>query len=137
MEKDKTSYSLEEMQAAFLAGLCDGEACYSIERRRVRNKKGLIKEYFYPSVRLAMKSQQTIKTARKMTGFGKVYEQKHGMWLLYLYGDEAKVFFKRVKPYMVTKKAEAEMVLEFIENGNRENGREYFEKVRELKRIPQ
>ncbi|USK78948.1 hypothetical protein LHV56_19135 [Peribacillus frigoritolerans] len=89
----------------YLAGLMDGEGCISLERRTYKKKS-----YYYPSIRLAMKSKVTITTLFERHG-GKLYGHRNGMWLWYSYGEHARNTLENIAPFMIEKKDEAEKLL--------------------------
>lgn len=116
------------LEDSYLAGMLDGDGCFLVERRKYKKTS-----YYYPSIKLGLKSRKTIETIAERYDIEKVYSSKNGMFMLVFYGEKAKEILERVMPYLITKKNQAIVLKDFFENSSFVNQRFYYEKMKELK----
>lgn len=119
-----------ETQKAYIAGIIDGEGCISV--RCCEGRKRKTSRYYYSSVSVEMASKEIIDFIQELYE-GKIYHRKSRnrtgvtdmtMWTWRLNGKEAANFLKTIYPFLVQKKKEAEVLIDFSETimNNRKEG---------------
>ncbi|NMC77028.1 MAG: hypothetical protein GYA60_07035 [Candidatus Methanofastidiosa archaeon] len=103
---------MTETQKAYLAGIIDGEGCIGIFAGKSNGSASLI-------VRIGMCSYETISTIAKWIGCPVLKEKKRReyqqLWLIQLTFQQAEDVLKAVLPYLITKKEQAQLALDFRE----------------------
>ena len=104
---------------AYFAGVMDGEGCIAIRRTKARPKVGLSTRY---SVSVTVGNTNRELIARLACAFdaGSVTyryptRRKRGCYLWALSSHPARVVLEALMPYLVVKRAQAKLVLEFID----------------------
>lgn len=114
--------NLTDCQVAWLAGLMDGEGCFWI-RRNIVNNNGWKTLRYEVGVKLTMCHEETVRKVRALVGYGHFSEikKKEGArastaytWLT-LGANTCGNFIRAVRPYSVTKAAEMDVVLRFLD----------------------
>ncbi len=147
-----------EVALAYCAGLIDGEGCISISRTDQKKKSTNGQEYYSKGFRLFL--NMTLNDSRKPLDFlvgilgGKIYKHnrktKNGgdLFSWYCDGNRALKAIKKIKDYLIIKKKEALLGIEFQNHINRNKvntyrfGREYlyderkvmYDKMKEMKK---
>jgi hypothetical protein len=113
--------SLTPIQLAWLAGITDGEGCIHIHKTKANPKKGEITTKYCLRLRIAMTSRETIKHIQTIVGFGNFYTRKpqkktyRTQYAWEASSLQASAFLMMILPYMVTKKEEAQLGIEYME----------------------
>lgn len=114
---------LSSEQLAYIAGIVDGEGYISVVRRNCKNTKcGL---FYYAQLVVVNTSEELIDWLWTTTNLGSVHlqrkknkEHKHAFrWTLTTKGAESLV--RLIVPYLVCKKKQALLLLEFCQNNKR------------------
>jgi hypothetical protein len=109
---------LSDTEAAYLAGLLDGEGCIILARESVPNKtQGGIRYGYKLNITITNTSSQMIEWLHQTIG-GKVFTYAHipGWRTKYdwrIYGDEAREILRELRPYLTVKREQAEIALEY------------------------
>jgi hypothetical protein len=113
----ETMHKILDTDAAWLAGLIDGEGCISVVRQ-VRPDRPSVR--YWIQLRLQMTHFPTLERVQELTGIGKVHPRKSHVpeigkqpWYWNVASREAADVLKAVLPYLVTKRIEAELAMEF------------------------
>ena len=116
-----------QMQAAlwpYLAGLIDGEGSFVIQKTEVekiasssRSKTAKYLAYFC----IGMVDREPLDLIQKTIGAGKVYEERvpnrRSIWRIRFAGRlKLMPFMEKLLPYLIVKKRQAEVVLDFCKN---------------------
>lgn len=116
-------HNLSNEQKAYLAGLIDGEGCISVTLDSYKVKGKWI--HFSRKVYISNTNLELLKKVQKITGIGTISlstkSQKnklyHNNWKsVYnwaIYGKGIKIFLPEILPYLIAKKRQAELLLEF------------------------
>jgi len=109
---------------AYLAGLIDGEGSFTIQKIAVekiaKSSKSVSPKYLgYFSI--GMLDKEPIDLIQASIGKGKVYEERvperRSIWRIRFGGRETLIpFIKQLLPYLIVKKKQAKLLLEFSEN---------------------
>jgi len=107
---------MKETDKAWTAGIIDGEGCIGV----YKNNKGFCKT-FNCHLNVANTNVLMLNQLKEFWG-GKIYPDRHRLkygwkecWVWQLNkGKEISRFLKNILPYLVVKKEQAEMMLEFI-----------------------
>ena len=108
----------EKREWAWLAGIIDGEGCVSVKRRRDKKTGSL---HYDLRLIVQMTHEPTIKNIKRITSVGRISTrswQKPEWRLVYTWecGDRTAVSVLRCcLPYLVTKRAQAILGMEFAE----------------------
>lgn len=114
--------NLTDTEAAYIAGLIDGEGCvgvYVITRSRRE-----ISPQFTIFMSVAMTDEKTVKWLHKVIGFGSVHVYKNSKrdpekykpaWIYKVATRQAAQLLARIIPFMITKREQAELLVEIIE----------------------
>lgn len=131
---------MREVEAAYIAGLFDGEGCVHIEKspRLPFSPRYIVK------VQIGMKSNRTLTKVKKLTRLGKIYKGKDKeTWTLS--GESAVEFLNIIRPFAVTKLEQIDLALEFSKLPKGPRGKRtseevlaerdnYYHKLKQLKR---
>lgn len=124
----------QAVQWAYLAGLIDGEGSFIIQKTSVEkiSKTSRSKTPKYLACFcIGMVDKAPLDLIRDTIGMGKVYEERvperRSIWRIRFAGRLTLIpFIKQLLPYLIVKKPQAELVLEFCENwetpGKKEHG---------------
>jgi hypothetical protein len=110
---------LSETQAAYLAGLLDGEGCFTFLRQGV-GKGHSRAATVYPQVILSMTHEPTVAWVAELLGY-RYYDRSGGKrgprwniaYRFAIYGRKAQELCKALMPYLITKRVHAEVLLAF------------------------
>ena len=114
-------HKIKKTDIAWLAGILDGEGCIWIHKSPPNPKKGEISTKYYLSVRISMAHKKTIFHIQKILKFGnsikrrklKLHYQTQYAWEVA--SLQALAFLKLIYPYLVTKRKEAKIGMEFCQ----------------------
>ena len=102
---------------AWIAGFFDGEGCINIGRQFPGNRAT---PRFILNVRVSNTAQPSVEVFQKVFG-GRVYRLARKSWhsicfQWYIYGEAAAQFLRIIYPYLVVKREQAELALEFYDS---------------------
>ncbi len=136
-----------ELIIAYLAGIIDGEGTIRITEGKVKGKNW--KNIYNCSIRVGMTEPEPLLLLYEVFGGALNIEKRTGnsrdIYRWAATGNKiAPPIIKRLLPYLIVKKEQAETVLEFVENFKLFNGKNtpdeeyekrvyYFKKLKELK----
>lgn len=107
--------SLSDWRLAYIAGIIDGEGCISLSKEK---KTG----YFIPSVFVGMCDAMCINLLHVYTGLGSLSHRaasqggKKPVYIWQVRGRlEIYLLLKALRPYLVVKRKQADVMLEFVE----------------------
>lgn len=112
-------HQITDTQAAWLAGIIDGEGCIAV-MRQVRADRPSVR--YWITLRISMVHYPTLENIQQITGLSKVHARKGSKprqpnerqpWYWNVASREAAAVLTRVLPFLVTKRIEAELTLEF------------------------
>lgn len=140
-EDYKKDISGDVYNLPYAAGLLDGEGCISITGYNQKKRKG-----YHLLVSIANTNKECLKKVQHDVKLGKIYShrKKEGckqVHILHFTQKESLDFLQKVCPFLIIKKKEAELAIEFqrkkIDKGTGYNNIEwqfdFFRKFRELK----
>lgn len=119
---------MKQTDLAWAAGLIDGEGCITIARRRPSKSSRTKSTYYLPVLRVAMCHRPTLQKLCDMFELGTVHgnpASKHGHTQSYAWMIQARPVGEVVSailPFLVTKKKEAEILMQFIRLGTGKKG---------------
>lgn len=103
---------LTEAELGYLAGLVDSEGCINIKCTR--------KRYYTLQIVVAQGNEHLLTYWQKRTGLGHIYAMKkektgnkNQSWQWYLNQEDATTLLYLILPYLILKKEEAKVALEF------------------------
>ena len=105
---------MKKTEIAYLAGLIDGEACVSLEKKSKRHN-GL-----RPVIEIAMTCEKTIKYIHSITKRGTVRPKKVSrkhykpVWRWSVRYNDARFIASMVLPFLITKKFEATNLISHV-----------------------
>lgn len=105
--------SMSQTEAAYVAGLLDGEGCFSVFQKK-DGAVGL-------SLSLYMTNREVMDAVKKYTGTTcnilpiKGRENRKDQWLWKPSLSEAKVLVEQILPYLIVKRRNAELFIELLE----------------------
>jgi len=110
--------ALSKVDAAWLAGLIDGEGCFHIGRRKSRPPQRKNPSYRF-CLLVTMGCEQTVRRVHKLVGRGSVHERpakprSNPAWSWICDGPQAKPIVQQILPFLRTKLEEAEIGLHFL-----------------------
>ena len=124
MERNKFYMNLTVTDAAYIAGLFDGEGCVTCKKKPTKRKdrKNKVYDQWYIRCELAMTDKMTVEWLHKTLGFGWCKEKKYNNKPKYkkqrrwacCYRD-ALVFAKIVWPYAQVKLHKLEQIIDHYE----------------------
>lgn len=110
-----TVEGLPDWKLAYIAGIIDGEGCISLSKEK---KTG----YFIPSIFVGMCDSMCINILHMYTGLGSLSHRAPSHWgnkHVYIWQVrnrlEIYLLLKAVHPYLITKRKQADVLLEFVE----------------------
>lgn len=112
---------MTDVEAAYLAGMFDGEGCISINFRSPNSIMREVNTQLSIQVKIAMTHKETIDYIESITGCGRVsYIRKKNpnhkdQWLWAPQLRDAREIIERCHPYMVTKRRNAEIFMELMD----------------------
>lgn len=111
--------SKNDAQYAWAAGLIDGEGCIHIRCDKAHNKTKHRTDSYSLMLKVSMCHEETVRRLQDIFGRGSVRvsnvasARRSQAWSWYCMGREAVAVLRLLRPFMVTKKAEAEVASEF------------------------
>lgn len=138
-------------QLAWLAGLIDGEGCISLTRRSPQRKNRCVSPSYRLILKVSMCHLETVRRCREITGLGSLHMQdaqkQHytSAFTWFCNATDAELVIEAVLPWLVTKREEALVALDFLRLPQAKRGStgvdaeleqrrsEYWEKLRSLK----
>lgn len=142
-------------QLAWLAGLIDGEGCISLTRRSPQRKNRCVSPNYRLILKVSMCHLATVRRCREITGLGTLQMQEAqkqhytSAFTWFCNATDAELVIEAVLPWLVTKREEALVALDFLRlpqakrggaNGSsavdaelEQRRSEYWEKLRSLK----
>lgn len=142
-------------QLAWLAGLIDGEGCISLTRRSPQRKHRCVSPSYRLILKVSMCHLDTVRRCREITGLGTLHMQDaqkahySSAYTWFCNATDAELVIEAVLPWLVTKREEALVALDFLRlpqakrggaNGSsvvdaelEQRRSEYWEKLRSLK----
>tara|TARA_R100000664_G_scaffold12562_1_gene20151 strand:+ start:1543 stop:2001 length:459 start_codon:yes stop_codon:yes gene_type:complete len=118
---------MRETDFAWVAGLIDGEGCLRIHKRKPTKNRGY--NYNYQArVSVKMTHLPTIERLREIFPFGCVVKEHPGKlnkrvaWRWEVTTSNAEKVLRSVRSYLVTKKEEADKLLEYISYEKEKSG---------------
>jgi hypothetical protein len=140
---------IPERDVVYFSGVLDSEG--SIFIKKSKTKKSVIHSL---ELEIVMTHKPTIERLHNMFGIGSMRAVKRNKakhhkqaWKVVFSANQAETILNVVLPYMITKKEEAELALEFVELKRSRVGRSglseemielremYYQKMKELKKI--
>ena len=115
---------------AYIAGLVDGEGCIRIKHS---NKQG---NSYYVTMTISLNNAPALEFIKNGFG-GKIYKKERG-FQYYLASGEAIDFLKSILSYLIIKRSEAELAIEFSESYRFMDAitkQNYYTDMRKLKHI--
>jgi hypothetical protein len=122
-----TPLALDSHFAAYLAGIVDGEGCFSISRGTKRVGESIYTSY-RPLLNIVNTHHGVLEEIRQTVGHGGLYRVPHSVlrrreaWQYMVYGRSAQAVTRAIYPYLRIKREQADALLTFIPKPNR-NGR--------------
>lgn len=116
---------LSQTEVAYIAGLLDGEGTVAIFRQRTQNRRGGIWIGYSVHVNIANTNTEMLDWVAQRVG-GKVYQRAKenyqnrpwkAVWYWHLYGHNATSFLRLVQPYVIAKRQQVALALEFLALG--------------------
>src|ERR1700722_20064868 len=104
---------------AYFAGLFDGEGCVAIRRYSPMSKWKSLSPRYTLKVTICMTHEETVLKLKEYFGFGNIHQRKHSnikyktSFAWEASAGDAQMFMERVRPYVITKRAEIELGFEF------------------------
>lgn len=118
---------MEEVKLAYIAGILDGEGSIMIQRHaskafmEQRKKRGCNHPHYAPAIRIGMQDRAPLDLIVEATRIGKVHEEKpyHRRKPMFRWmvrsKNEIKEFLTLVMPYLLVKKEQANLCLQFVD----------------------
>jgi DNA modification methylase len=97
-------YPLAPTDAAWLAGLIDGEGCIQIHRQEKANGWA---PSFQLDLSVGMMTAEAVQRAHAITGLGSCRQQNRGVWDWSVRGQQTATLLRAIYPYLVTKRRQA------------------------------
>lgn len=103
-------------ELAYMAGLIDGEGCLRIAHIGPRKKT------YYPMVCIAMTHRETIEWVAQKWKAGSIKRNNHTatnngawrvQWVVRIHGMRAQLLCRLLLPYLITKRENAQLIIEF------------------------
>lgn len=126
--KNKTILPLTDTEGAYIAGIIDGEGNIALSKKSngVGNKRGVA---FRPYVNVANTNLELIEWLSKTTGLGstvvikRTHENRKTAYRWCLWSQQARQVIMAVFPYLIVKRRQAKLLLEFFEIDKHQYGR--------------
>ena len=106
----KTAAWQTPTELAYMAGFFDGEGYVGISSDKPAWKNGGV--YYRMRVNVTQKDPTVLLSFRKIYG-GTLHKGKDGVWKWYIDGKKGCVFLSDMMPYLIIKKEQAKLALEF------------------------
>lgn len=130
---------------AYLAGLIDGEGSFVIQKtdvEKIAKCSKCVSPKYLPYFCIGMVDKTPLDLIQETIGSGKVYEEcvpdRRSIWRIRFGGRVTLIpFIKNLLPYLIVKKKQAELLLDFCENWTssiNENGKRSRISPQELQR---
>ena len=109
-----------DVEAAWLAGIMDGEGCIYIDRLMPTPANKKKQPVYKLNLSVAMTDERTIRRIAEITGVGCVYKlptynpNHSAIYRWQAANQNAAAILPQIAPYLVTKKEQGELGLEFI-----------------------
>ena len=101
-----------EQEIAWAAGFIDGEGCITISRR---SPNGHTKSVIHQGVLMVANNHlPSLEHLRDIFGVGSIQRTGVRGWTWHVYSGDAKSVIESVMPYLVTKRTEAEIIMEYF-----------------------
>lgn len=125
---------MEVEKLAYIAGIVDGEGSIMIMRMaskafmEQRAKRGSALPHYHPCVRIGMQIRAPLDLIVKTFGFGKVYQEKPkpGQRPMFRFmirsRDDVMNFLKPILPYLLVKKEQATLAIQFMKDWTSHSG---------------
>jgi hypothetical protein len=118
-------------QAAYIAGILDGEGTITISRKRGNTAKAGKRRVFYrPFVQVCLTTPNVLTWLVEVTGLGHVATNKSARtsrqkpsWRWSLWSNQARQLLEATLPYLIIKKTQAELLIEFCKKKRDNVGR--------------
>lgn len=94
---------------AYTAGLIDGEGCIRIRKDTYKKRYSAIQ--YMLVVEVVMRDKQAVEMVHKE--YGGSIGINHGYYHWQIYSQNALIMIERIKPYLLIKKTEADLAVEF------------------------
>ena len=131
---------LTDTEAAYIAGLLDGEGCFGIDAQKVKLKSGRVRLCFTAIISILMTHKPTIEfMSRIFEGNICTYIRKNENWSpafsVYLRRQvEVKSLLTQILPYIKTKTEQARLLLQLLELKRKSGERAQIEEQAEIYR---
>lgn len=118
--QNKQIKTLSDVQAAYLAGIIDGEGCITITKQR-NIKAGRLGYCYRPVLHVANTHSRVLVILQKQTGLGRARkfddarENRKERWQWMIWSQQAAQIVRRVLPYLIIKKKQAIVFLRFVQ----------------------
>lgn len=109
-----------DAELGWVAGIIDGEGCLNIHRRRAEDSNDLRNDSYAFMLKVTMGDLETIERLHSLMNRGTVQDHTgrgtniNRSWSWLCCAHQAESVLNRVKPFLVTKKREAEVALRFL-----------------------
>lgn len=125
---------MEVEKLAYIAGIVDGEGSIMVMRQaseafmQQRAKSGCFHPHYHPCVRIGMQNRSALDLIVKTFGFGKVYQEKPkpGQRPIFRFmirsRDDVMIFLRSILPYLLVKKEQALLAIQFMCDWTSHNG---------------
>jgi DNA modification methylase len=98
-------YPISETDAAWLAGLIDGEGCIQIHRQS--NRPGNSVDSFQLDLSVGMIDREPVERAHRISGVGSCQHQASGVWDWGVRGQQAARLLRAIYPWLTLKRKRA------------------------------
>lgn len=118
--QNKQLKPLSDVQAAYLAGIIDGEGCITITKQS-NAKAGRLGYCYRPVVHVANTHSGVLVLLQKQTGLGRARKfddarpNRKERWQWMIWSQQAAQIIRRVLPYLIIKRRQAETFLKFVD----------------------
>ncbi len=135
-----------ELKYAYTAGIVDGEGCLTIIKKQPHGSEKTIQ--YVPLLKVSMRDSIIPNTLLTILGVGNVHKENNGVTFVYMCQGRPnlRIVLPRIIPYLNTKKPQATLLLEFLNQvtvGKRKRTHEkeletrdfYYQELKRLKKI--
>lgn len=124
---------LNQIQKAYLAGFLDGDGSIYVQAKPNPTYKYGFQVAPYIVLFQSQKDKENFEKVCSLIGFGYLRERKDGI-LEYIIGraDEIREFIRHLKPYLVMKKDQAELIIQILDAKEGVESEEDFKKLLKL-----
>lgn len=106
-------YPLAPTDAAWLAGLIDGEGCIQIHRQR---RAAGTCDAFQLDLSVGMMTREAVERAHAITGLGSCHQQNRGVWDWSVRGRQTSELLRALYPFLVTKRRQAALGIMLLDD---------------------